>query len=302
MGGTAIHARYTRVLDHGADATMHMPDRRIQSMLPLVLGALLLALIVYRGVAFYAQWQSEPQPVVATPVKAATATQPASAAQNYAALAQLHLFGAPAAQSKQAPKKEIPETRAQLNLHGVFVDGERSGAIIGEQNGRQHFVLIHGELPNGIKLKEVYADRVILERNGKDEALRFPKVHALLGTADDGADSPAREADPDSGPTSAPAPTSERQPNVLSQPEETFRIFPVQKSGEFVGYRVLPGRERGLYRRLGLQPADIVTAVGGDPVAENAPDRLAQQLALDGDVSITVQRGDRVVQLHPTAL
>ncbi len=279
-----------------------MPDRRIQAILPLVLGALLLALIVYRGVTFYAQWQSEPAPVVATGVKPAAATQAVVGAQNYAALAQLHLFGAPAVQSKPAPKEEIPETRAQLNLHGIFVDGERSGAIIGEQNGRQHFVLVHGELPNGIKLKEVYADRVILERNGKDEALRFPKVHALMGTPDDSADNSDGQAEPESEPER----TSARQPTVLSQPggqpEEPFRIFPVQKSGEFVGYRVLPGRQRGLYQRLGLQPADIVTAVGGEPVSEDAPDQLAQQLDLDSDLSITVQRGDRVVELHPTPL
>ncbi len=277
-----------------------MPDRRIQAMLPLVLSALLLGLIAYRGVAFYAQWQSEPEPVVATDGKVATAAQPVAGAQNYGALSQLHLFGAPAAQSKPAPKEEIPETRAQLNLHGVFVDGERSGAIIGEQNGRQRFVPVHGELPNGIKLKEVYADRVVLERNGKDEALRFPKVHALLDAADDGADNPDRESEPE--PASMPARPPVRQPSGLNQLEESFRIFPVQKSGEFVGYRVLPGRERGLYQRLGLQPADIVTAVGGEPVAENAPDQLAQQLSLGGDLSITVQRGDRVLELHPTAL
>lgn len=273
--------------------SMTTRNRRILSVLPLAVAALLLALLVARGASWFMQWRAEPQlPAAATAPQNAADVIP-EAAPDYADLTALHLFGVAETAPQPPPKTQIPETRAQLKLHGVFVDGEQSGAIIGAQNGRQHYVRLHGQLPGGAKLKEVHADRVVIERNGRDEALRFPKTKTLV----------ADEAEPTLGsaqPTDAqPVALTDLAGAAAGDVARHLRIFPVQENESFVGYRILPGRDRGLYQRLGLQPGDIVIEVDGQPVAEPADaDGFQRQLTTHNEVTLTVRRGAETLQVR----
>ena len=264
--------------------------------MPLAVAALLSALLIARGASWFMQWRAEP-PVPA----AATAPQNAAdvvpeAAPDYADLAQLHLFGVAETAPRPPPKTEIPETRAQLKLHGVFVDGEQSGAIIGAHNGRQHFVPLHGQLPGGAKLKEVHADRVVIERNGRDEALRFPKTKALAA----GHAEPTLESTQAAG--AQPVALTDLAGAAAGDLARHLRIFPVQDNDTFVGYRILPGRDRDLYQRLGLRPGDIITEVDGQAVAEPADaDGFQRQLTTHNEVTLTVRRGAETLQVRASS-
>lgn len=272
---------------------MSSGNQRLQARLPWLVGAVLLALILWRVAAMFQPPVSDVSVEPATQLQ--STEQPAAPAQDYAALAQLHLFGVPESKAPAPPpKKEIPETRAQLKLHGVFVGEESTGAIIGEQNGRQQFVRVGGAITDGIELKEVHQDHVVIERNGKVESLRFPKAERLASEPE--AQAPVVVSTPDTG---QPLDVVNLQELETEEIARYLRAFPVKDQGAFVGYRVLPGRDRSLYQALGLRPGDVITTVNGQPVEEaGGPDGFLQQLSANRNPAVTVRRGPETLQLQ----
>lgn len=112
---------------------------------------------------------------------AKTGTQkPATKAYSARNINQWHLFGqAQKQQSKTAPAPiTAPETRLNLKLNGIIAsDGENTaGAIIEKSAGKQEYFVLGDTISNGVTLKEVYKDRVILSRNGRLETLSLPKT------------------------------------------------------------------------------------------------------------------------------
>jgi general secretion pathway protein C len=218
--------------------------------------------------------------------------QPAETTWN---LARWHLFGeAPVAGPAAAPVETLPETRLNLALRGV-VAGENGGAIIGTPNGDESFYKTGARLPGGAVLREVYSDRVVLERSGQRETLRLPRESLDAGP-------PARAA---AGRGSAPVDEpralepelSLRQYRDLalqnpSQLADVVQVAPRNDGGRFVGYEVQPGRDPGLLNRVGLMPGDIVTSVNG--IALDTPARalgVLRSLRGRNEVTIEIQRG-----------
>ena len=92
------------------------------------------------------------------------------------AIDRYHLFGEANRIAAQPEKpKEAPKTNLRLILKGVFTgdDGGKSGAIIEEIGKPAEYYGIGDSLPGGVKLAEVYPDRVLLDRNGAYESLYF---------------------------------------------------------------------------------------------------------------------------------
>ena len=77
-----------------------------------------------------------------------------------------------------------PDTVLQLKLDGVFASThqQQSSAIISEQ-GQVIGTLyrVGQQVSGGATLSAVYVDRVLLQRNGVDEVLRFVKTNLLGG-------------------------------------------------------------------------------------------------------------------------
>lgn len=269
-----------------------MLNPRLAAILPWLIGAVLLLLIVARA----AVWLQPPQPMPAVePEAVSTDEAPAAPVEDYAKLAQLHLFGeAQSAAPVPPPKQEIPETRAQLKLHGVYLEEGMQGAIIGEANGRQQFVRAGDSFANGIRLKEVHPDHVVLERSGKVEALRFPNAESRSGPAPEPA-----PVIPSTAQTGQPLEVVDLSDAEAGEIATHLRAFVVREQGEFAGYRVLPGRNRALYQTLGLRPGDVITAVNGEPVQEaGGADAFLQQLTRSTNPSVTVRRGPETLQLQ----
>lgn len=77
-------------------------------------------------------------------------------------------------------EKELPKTRLKLTLTGVLVSPSEPGAgalIVGPDNQTGHYK-INDELPGGATLKQVFADRVVVERSGQLENLFFVETRA----------------------------------------------------------------------------------------------------------------------------
>lgn len=108
------------------------------------------------------------------------AQKPATKTYSARHINQWHLFGqAQKQQSKTAPAPiTAPETRLNLKLNGIIAsDGENTaGAIIEKSVGKQEYFSIGDSISNGVTLKEVYKDRVILSRNNRLETLSLPKT------------------------------------------------------------------------------------------------------------------------------
>jgi len=151
----------------------------ILSRLP-ILCALLLCIAVAGGI----YWQVIPlfQTNNSTQTIANTGVNlPAKAAikKDYN-IASFKLFGD--ADLKQAPitteQKKLPKTRLKLTLTGVLVNpsSQSAGAlIVGPDKQTQHYK-INDKLPGGATLKQVFPDRVVVNRNGRLENLYFTEI------------------------------------------------------------------------------------------------------------------------------
>lgn len=146
---------------------------RLLTLLPYTLALLLGVLLALRGLLAWQDLQRAPTPEQQSAGAAVTA--PAAAGPDYARIAGLHLFGAvPAPGAEPAREAQPQETTLPLTLHGVLLDPQVRAAIIG-QGGQQHYVRVGGRVPGGGVLQEVDADRIVFERNGRREALSFPR-------------------------------------------------------------------------------------------------------------------------------
>ncbi|MCH1487358.1 MAG: hypothetical protein L7S59_00125 [Pseudomonadales bacterium] len=72
--------------------------------------------------------------------------------------------------------EDLPETKLELKLRGAFtaVDKSNAGAIIEDDRKVAHHYAIGDEVPGDATLRAIYADRVVLARNGLLETLYFP--------------------------------------------------------------------------------------------------------------------------------
>lgn len=224
-------------------------------------------------------------PVAAPP----TAMQPGP---NLAVILRAHLFGTAAVEAS-GDAASAPATSLRLALAGTIAgqDPARGWAIIGQSAQDAKVYATGASIPGGATLKEVYADRVILERGGRLEALALPR---LAG----GAALPVARARP------APAQPSladsvqslvSRDPGAVS---EFIRPQPVFAGGQQKGYRVYPGRNRAQFATLGLMPGDLVTAVNGSPLTDpNSGLETLRGIGAGGAVTLTIERNGTEQQL-----
>lgn len=205
-------------------------------------------------------------------------------------LANWHLFGVV---PKEVPKpqvvapppeipEEAPDTTLQLTLKGVFSskDMMHAWAIIADRMGNEDSYGIEDELPDNAILKEIFADRIILQHNGRYETLRLPEDDASgVNTRPSRANS-RRSSNSRSSPPVSQIPTGSvnhlsyeatqvvksYKEKLLSDPQSvmnTLRAEPYRQAGQLKGYRIFPGRDKDLFGKVGLEPGDVVTAVNG---------------------------------------
>lgn len=220
-----------------------------------------------------------------------------------ARLSQWHLFGmVPKAQPKPtATVTEAPDTRLNLKLRGVVASSEPTAAraIIADGKGKEESYAIDESLPGNAVLREIYADRVILEYRGRLEALRLPKesaAGALAPAAKQSALAAYRRPVTQASTAGNAALLRQYREALTSNPQSLMNLVSVtpvndEASHQLKGYRIHPGRDKKLLGRFGLKNGDVVTGVNGVPL--NNPIKaleIMRDLTTASSVTLEVER------------
>jgi Type II secretion system protein C len=159
-------------------------------------------------------------------------------------------------------------------------------------------------LANGAELVEIYDNRVVLQKNGATATLHIagPEFRKTLAT-------PAEQIDQATrvrlvtGPSqlvSVGGALSDRQP--LSEGRNArsgfIRVERQAADGIVQGFRLSPGAEAAMFSRLGFQNGDVMTAVDGSPVDEEADvARFVASVGKGDQRAVTVVRGGNSLDL-----
>jgi general secretion pathway protein C len=226
-------------------------------------------------------------------------------------IADWHLFGA---ESRAQPVKQeaapvdAPDTRLRLTLSGVFAssDDNEARAIIGDERGKEDSYAPGDSLPGGVKLSAIHADRVILQRNGLYETLRLPRDlgrgrSATPSISHRQSRSVSGSGDASSG-VNRNAALQRYRSEIKSNPNsfmEYVRASPARQNGQFIGFRLQPGRKAGALAELGLQPGDVVTSINGVMIDNPAKGMEAMRALGKGqNVNVTLLRGGEDVSMN----
>lgn len=237
----------------------------INRYLPPGITAILVIAIAYQLATL--TWTLAPgsAPAIAPPPR--VVGNEAAPATDLSVLNDSNLFGEEAEHVAPVVEEVIdaPETTLSLTLKGILAKEENSpgravpGAIISSSRGEDRTYQVGQSIDSadGATLHSVYADRVILNRNGRLETLRLPKELTASGSSIAGLPSPLPQA--------APASASLRDVITENATKITdiMRPVPHVQEGQIVGFRVTPGRDRATFEALGLQSGDVVTDING---------------------------------------
>jgi general secretion pathway protein C len=219
-------------------------------------------------------------------------TEPAA---DLSVLNDSHLFGEAAEQTAPVVTEVVdaPDTTLSLTLKGIVAKTDDSkgravpGAIVSSSRGEEHTYQVGQTVADsdGATVHAIYADRVLLNRNGRLETLRFPKeLTASSGVM--GAASPLPQAAP-----SQSGSLREVISANASRLTDIIRPAPHVQEGQIVGFRVTPGRDRATFEALGFQSGDVVTDINGtvlDDVSTGM--QIFQSLGESTQANVTVLR------------
>ncbi|HHQ4661762.1 TPA: GspC family type II secretion system variant ExeC [Aeromonas veronii] len=196
-------------------------------------------------------------------------------------VSRLALFGKaiPKAQAKAAVAANAPRTQLNAQLNGVLAssDPAKSIAIIA-MSGIQNSYGV-GDMIDGTqaRIRQVYPDRVIIERDGRDETL-------MLDGEEYGKPLPQTNA----------APLGSLRSELMADPgkiTDYLNISPVQVDGRMTGYRLNPGSNPEFFNQSGLQANDLAISINGLDLRDNMQAMQAmQQLAGATEMTVTVER------------
>ncbi len=277
-------------------ASPEMLLARLGPRLPTIATWLLGILLGVQAAVIVRDLIPQPAPVAALPVS--TPGDSSRRTVNVQSILNAHLFGEAAPTA--ADPANAPQTSLTLVLAGTIAatDPKKGLGIIGEtaQNAKVYSVgdSIAG---SGVSLHAVYADRVILDRNGQLEALALPRQYK--GGA---APAPAPQMS-DSRPGSGQPPAfADRVRRMIAQDPgsvaEIMRPQPVFANGVQRGYRVYPGRNRQQFSKLGLRPGDLVMAINGTPLDDPARGmEIFRSIGSSDQVRVIVERDGRPQEL-----
>jgi len=223
-----------------------------------------------------------------------------------AKIAQWHLFGKMGEQNKMPVQqtKSAPDTKLRLELVGVYVApvSTESSAIIIEK-GKSESYKVGAKLTGGVTLHEVFADRVILNRNGRFETLRFSEK-ALSSSSSRNVSKPVVRT---SGSRNTTVLSDIRKGRIRSSKDIMRRLNdnPAAQLSSFINeaglepidngrFRVSPSAPKDVLSAVGLRKGDIINKINGhSPGMIRDDSSLLQGIIVSGDAKIEVQRGKR---------
>lgn len=202
-----------------------------------------------------------------------------------------------------------PETRLNLNLRGVRrgARSDQGSAVIESPDAGQRSIAVGGEIAPGVTLDSVFADRVIINRNGARESLFL--TEAAAQRAQERQSQPSQVETPTqaarSGTYSETASALSGEPDLdiaadLDREDwiDGLRLEPALENGQVIGLRVRDNTRLEILRASGLLPGDIVTALNGESLRDaQAAARAAEGLEERAQADFTVRRDGQTLTL-----
>ena len=251
-------------------------------------------------------WALIPDDNSALPMQSQRA-QPTTAQQqrtDYSHISQAHLFGIYQQSAATPQAQDAPETRLNLVLKGVLAAEPMSKAsviISLGKNGKEDIYSI-GDQVASATLKEIYADRVILQRSGQLETLRMPDEYNDDFITSSPSSQLLDEGDTQIDTSSPGAALSDIRQEILKNPTSFGKYaipVPYKQNGRIIGYRLRPQGDRTLFDVVGLDPNDVIVAVNGVQLDDPAEGLKAlRELQSASQVNITVLRNGAEMPLQ----
>ncbi|MBQ4834171.1 type II secretion system protein GspC [Pseudoalteromonas sp. MMG010] len=273
------------------------------------LSALVMMLVVVY-IAFLLSklvWLTWPMPSF-TPLKPLHANKNNTVSENRMAqnIVDQYLFGkaqtvkgAKAVQTKVI--NDAPETRLRINLTGIVAvsDDDKAGVAIIESQGKQVTYLID-EVVKGTraKLVQILPDRVILSTSGRFETLMldgidFTKTVSMPVLAKNNNTEKDMQINATAD-ASVKKELMQTREELLKEPGKLFdyiRVSQQMDNGELVGYRLSPGKEPALFKKMGLKNNDLAVSINGYQLNDLKQAMQAfNELRNSSDAIITIER------------
>ena len=277
--------------------------QKINQSLPVWINVLFILAISYTlaqltWLLVPAESTSQPPPARSSGIHSARqqAKQPDKAQR----ISQAHLFGKYEAIISKSVKTTAPDTRLNLVLKGVLAANpmDNASAIISMGKKGKEDIYGIGDRVSSATVKEIYPDRIILERSGRFETLRLPKEFS--------GNTLIKKTTPNSSNRSSQASSpgqvlSDIRRKIMKNPTSFGQYaipIPYNENGKLRGYRLQPQKDRALFDQLGLTPSDVVIAINGVKL-NNPANGLKALRALQSakQVNITVLRNGAEIPL-----
>jgi len=280
---------------------------------------LILAIIIMLSLFSWSVWEYF-QPRENTITSPVNSTEIKSKTIDINKLTSFHIFGNPKIIQAAPITDQInaPVTRLKLKLRGVYATADEllASAMIEAKNKQENYQ-IGDKLPGaaGLKLHSILSDRVIMSRGGKFETLLIEDFGKLSGlTTNRSNRSNLKTTSSNNIRPSSPTNNvidKRKDANLtkelielrskLSDPQSLSELISVSaatEEGQFIGFRLAPGKNRALFGRLGLRRNDIVTNVNGISLDDPATAfTLMEQISSADEIDLTVKRGDRAMNI-----
>jgi len=289
----AIPAKWTDFSNLDVERVLGTLNRRLPAIVALLLVVLLgwqLARLVWLLIPGSAAGDS----ITAEPPAGSVSQSQSVPQTDVSRIAAAHIFGEASDEMVSevpiaAPTEEVEETRLALTLKGTMAGTENklTRAIIADNRNDEEVYSIGDAVLDGTTLHAVYADQVILNRDGLLESLKLPKDMPM------GSAPPVQEMS-----STRMAPELVEEPNLqttltqnAAKLTEVIRPTPFFEEGQQVGYRVYPGRDRQAFAALGLRPGDLIKDIDGAALSDpQQAMEIFQNLGTADQVSVTIER------------
>ncbi|MBU2971235.1 type II secretion system protein GspC [Pseudoalteromonas sp. C2R02] len=256
-----------------------LPERKISF-------TLLLIIVVYVAyLSAQAFWLIWPKPQESNSfINSASSNSASRSTLNSSDITAINLFGKanaqPVKKEVEEPKviNDAPETTLNINLTGVVAvnQDDKAGLAIIESQGAQETYQVD-DVVKGTRatVKQVFADRVILQVRSRYETLMldgFNFSKTVTSTKRKQQSSSPRKIKQNSRTIKATQNTDvkreirEKRAELVKDPGKLFdyiRVSPSRVNGELVGYKLRPGKDPALFRKMGLKHNDLATSING---------------------------------------
>ncbi|OCQ19602.1 type II secretion system protein GspC [Pseudoalteromonas luteoviolacea] len=237
-------------------------------------------------------------------------TQNAQQTVNSSSILAQNIFGKanekPKAESKPKPViSNAPETQLNVRLTGIVAVSQNdvAGLAIIESQGRQETYLVQDAIKGTrAKLAQVLPDRVILDVSGRFETLMLDGIDFTQQVAMPTAPKRNPETNKRKISDNARSELAQRRQELLNEPGKLFdyiRISPERRNGQLVGYRLRPGKDPELFKKMGLKNNDLAIAINGYQLTDMKQAMTAMnELRESTDANITIERDGRILDVQ----